>query len=61
MKNKKLVTALMSILIVFSLIGCNAKTQEQNTNPFVSSETSKNKIVTTNVKERGLCFSIAQK
>ena len=61
MKNKKLVTALMSMLIVFSLIGCNAKTQEQNTNPFVSSETSKNKIVTTNVKERGLCFSIAQK
>ena len=60
MKNKNSLTAVLSTLIVLSLVGCNAKTQEQTVYPPVSSEDSKSQIITTNVKERGLCFSIAQ-
>lgn len=60
MKNNKCLTTFLCAAIVLYLAGCNTKTQEQNTTPPVSSADSQTEIVTTNVKERGLCFSIAQ-
>lgn len=60
MKNNKCLTTFLCTTIVLCLAGCNAKPQEQNTTPPVSSADSQTGIVTTNVKERGLCFSIAQ-
>lgn len=60
MKNNKYLAIFLCTAIVFCLVGCNAKTSKQNANPPVSFADSQTGIVTTNVKERGLCFSIAQ-
>jgi len=60
MKNNKYLAIFLCTAIVLCLVGCNAKTSKQNANPPVSSADSQTEIVTTNVKERGLCFSIAQ-
>ncbi len=50
------------IIVILPYWDCNAKTKEQNTNPFVSSETSNRiKIVTTNVKRTCLSFSYCTK
>ena len=59
MKNKKHCTVLLSLFIACTLIGCDAKTQKQTPDSSTSA-VSENDTVVTNVKERGLCFSIAQ-
>ncbi len=58
MKNRK--TYPLILLIMLSLVGCSASTKEQNTNEPAPTETAANKNVITDVKDRGLCFSIAQ-
>lgn len=62
MKNKKMCAIVLSILFVLSLTGCGTDTQQQNSSPAAPTEAaaSDDKTVTTTVKERGLCFSIAQ-
>ena len=60
MKNNKYLAIFLCTAIILCLVGCNAKTSKQNANPPVSSADSQTGIVTTNVKERGLCFSIEQ-
>lgn len=60
MKNNKYLAAFLCTTVVLCLVGCNAKTQKSNDTPPVSSADFQAEIVTTNVKERGLCFSIAQ-
>ena len=59
MKNKKHCTVLLSLFIACTLIGCNAKTPKQTPDSSTSA-VSENDTVVTNVRERGLCFSIAQ-
>lgn len=60
MKTNKCLTTFLCTAIFLCLAGCSAKTQEQNATPPVSSADSQTGIITTTVKERGLCFSIAQ-
>lgn len=59
MKNKKHGTILLSLFIACTLIGCDAKTPKQTPDSSTSA-VSENDTVVTNVRERGLCFSIAQ-
>ncbi len=62
MKRKKHNTALLSLLIALTLIGCATKAPKQSpdSNALSPSAVSENDTSVTNVKERGLCFSIAQ-
>ncbi len=57
MKNSKRHTILFFILLVLSLTGCSSGTKNQDS---AAAPTSENGMVISNVKERGLCFSIAQ-
>ncbi|MDE7324564.1 MAG: TlpA family protein disulfide reductase [Lachnospiraceae bacterium] len=62
MKNQKHCTILLSLLIVLTLIGCNAGTQGQNSGSDTPAPSAvpETETVVTPVRERGLTFSIAQ-
>ena len=59
MKTKKHHIILLSLLTALTLIGCNAKAPEQNPGSNTSSA-PKDDTAVTNIKELGLCFSIAK-
>lgn len=60
MKNQKTYIFILSLLIALSQIGCSADTPEPDTSDPTPVERTNSQTVITNVKERGLCFSIEQ-